>query len=198
MFKELNLDDYTRTHIQVMNSFPRLPHLITSYLHTLHRYTVYRQPLRHLKKDHAVIPKLRSLLPDNPPSPGEVGHTTGVYFPSSFSNSGVGSFTSHKNQISESAVRRDLRLFVLIEKSLVKFARKGHYFVITDKKMTVYLVSYHSISLQSPAAFKEIFLHRLQKFKMGLSCLLGQPTRTHDSLHLACSRIQPCNKSQIL
>ena len=31
-----------------------------------------------------------------------------------FSNSGVGSFTSHKNQISVSAVRRDLRFFVLI------------------------------------------------------------------------------------
>ena len=33
-----------------------------------------------------------------------------------FSNSGVGSFTSHKNQYSESAVRRDLRFFVLIRK----------------------------------------------------------------------------------
>ena len=31
-----------------------------------------------------------------------------------FSNSDVGSFTSHMNQISESAVRRDLRFFVLI------------------------------------------------------------------------------------
>ena len=31
-----------------------------------------------------------------------------------FSNSGVGSFTSHMNQISESAVSLDLRLFVLI------------------------------------------------------------------------------------
>ena len=31
-----------------------------------------------------------------------------------FSNSGVGSFTSQKNQISERAVRRDLRVFVLI------------------------------------------------------------------------------------
>ena len=31
-----------------------------------------------------------------------------------FLNSGVGSFTSHKNQISVSAVRRDLRFFVLI------------------------------------------------------------------------------------
>ena len=32
-----------------------------------------------------------------------------------FSNSGVGSFTSHKNQISVGAVRRDLRFFVLIQ-----------------------------------------------------------------------------------
>ena len=32
-----------------------------------------------------------------------------------FSNSGVGSFTSHKNQISVSAVRRDLRFSVLIQ-----------------------------------------------------------------------------------
>ena len=31
-----------------------------------------------------------------------------------FSNSGVGSFTSHKNQISDSAVRRDLLFFILI------------------------------------------------------------------------------------
>ena len=31
-----------------------------------------------------------------------------------YSNSGVGSFTSHKNQISVSAVRRDLQFFVLI------------------------------------------------------------------------------------
>ena len=31
-----------------------------------------------------------------------------------FSNSDVGFFTSHMNQISESAVRRDLRFFVLI------------------------------------------------------------------------------------
>ena len=29
-------------------------------------------------------------LTDNPPSPGEVGHTTGVYDPLLFSNNGVG------------------------------------------------------------------------------------------------------------
>ena len=55
---------------------------------------------------------LRSLLTDNSPSPGKVCHSTGVYVymyvPSLFSNSGVGSFTSHKNQISESVVNLDL------------------------------------------------------------------------------------------
>ena len=44
----------------------------------------------------------------------KTGHTTGVYVPLLFSNSGVGSFTSHKNQISVSAVRRDLRFSVLV------------------------------------------------------------------------------------
>ena len=58
---------------------------------------------------------LRSLLTDNPPSSGKVGQPTGVdYLPSLFSNSGVGSFTSHKNQINESAVRLDLWFFNLI------------------------------------------------------------------------------------
>ena len=57
------------------------------------------------------IPILRSLVTDNPPIPGKDGQTTR---PLLFSNSGVGSFTSQKNQLSESAVRRDLRLFVLI------------------------------------------------------------------------------------
>ena len=37
-------------------------------------------------------------------------HHRGLH-PLLFSNSGVGSFTSHKNQISASAVRRDLRFF---------------------------------------------------------------------------------------
>ena len=37
-----------------------------------------------------------------------------VLRPLLFLNSGVGSFMSHKNQISESAVKRDLRFFVLI------------------------------------------------------------------------------------
>ena len=47
-------------------------------------YTICRKPLRHLKKDHEVIPVLRSLLTDNPPFPGKVGLTTGVYIPYSF------------------------------------------------------------------------------------------------------------------
>ena len=48
------------------------------------------------------------------PSPGKAGHTTGVYVPQLFPTSGGGSFTSHKNQINESALRRDLQFFVLI------------------------------------------------------------------------------------
>ena len=35
-----------------------------------------------MKEDYEVIPILRSLLTDNPPSPGKVGHTTGAYIPS--------------------------------------------------------------------------------------------------------------------
>ena len=58
--------------IEILNSY--YPGCIT--------YTVYRQPLQHLKEDYEVIPILRSLLTDNPPSPGKVGHTTGVYVPS--------------------------------------------------------------------------------------------------------------------
>ena len=63
-----------------------------------------------------LIPILKSLLTDKPPSPGKVMamHTTGVYDPSLSSNSGVDSFPLHKNQVSVSAVRRDPRLFVLI------------------------------------------------------------------------------------
>ena len=62
--------------------------------------------------------QFKCVLTDNPPSPGEVGHTTRVYVPRPllFSNSGVGSFTSHQNQISESAVGWDLQVFVLIRK----------------------------------------------------------------------------------
>ena len=40
-------------------------------------------------------------------------HHQGLH-PLLFSNSGVGSFTSHKNQISENIVRWDLYFFVLI------------------------------------------------------------------------------------
>ena len=47
----------------------------------------------------------------HPARPGKVGHTTtSVYVPYS-SRTVPGSFTSHKNQIGESAVRRDLPLF---------------------------------------------------------------------------------------
>ena len=64
-------------------------------------------PLRHRKEDHEVIPKLRSLLTDNrPPRQGKVGHTTGV-----------GSFTSHKRTRYEIAVRQDLQISSLSEKT---------------------------------------------------------------------------------
>ena len=42
-------------------------------------------------------------------------HTTGVYAPLLFMNSSVGSFTSHKNQNRESAVRQGLWFFILIQ-----------------------------------------------------------------------------------
>ena len=58
--------------------------------------------------DHEVISILRSLLTENPPSPGKIGRTT------LFSNSGVGSFMSHKNQISQSVVRWDQQFFFLV------------------------------------------------------------------------------------
>ena len=66
-----------------------------------------------LKEDYEVIPVLRSLLTaDNSTQPrkGLPQH----WFALLFLNSGVGSFMSHKNQISESAVRRDLRFTVLV------------------------------------------------------------------------------------
>ena len=47
-------------------------------------YTVYRWPLRHLKEEPEVIPILRSLLTNNPPRQGKVGHTTRVYVQYSF------------------------------------------------------------------------------------------------------------------
>ena len=66
-----------------------------------------------LKEDYEVIPVLRSLLTvDNSTQPrkGLPQH----WFALLFLNSGVGSFMSHKNQISESAVTRDLRFSVLV------------------------------------------------------------------------------------
>ena len=73
----------------------------------LHTYTVYRQPLPHLKEYHEVIPILRSSLKDNPPNPRKVGHTTRDYIPYSFR-------AVARAQLSKSSVRRDLLFFVLI------------------------------------------------------------------------------------
>ena len=63
--------------------------------------------------NRAGLQLFKCVLADNPPSPGEVGHTSRVYIP----YSGVGSFMSHENQISESAVRQNLhvRFLVLIQ-----------------------------------------------------------------------------------
>ena len=56
----------------------------------------------------------QSLLTNNPTQPRKVWpHHRGLC-PLLILNSGVGSFTSHKNQISESPVRWDLRVFILI------------------------------------------------------------------------------------
>ena len=85
-------------------------HVRCTYIHTLFIGSHYDP----LKEGHEVKPTLRSLLTDNPPRPGKVDHTTEGVHPLLFSNSGVSSFTSHKNQVSASAVRRDLRFFVLI------------------------------------------------------------------------------------
>ena len=46
----------------------------------------------------------------------KVDHNSEVYVPLLFSDSGVGSFTSHKNQMSASAEGRDQRFFFLIRK----------------------------------------------------------------------------------
>ena len=65
------------------------------YIHTLFTGS---HALPHLYEYHEVIPILRSLITDNPPCPGKVWPLR----PLLFSNSGVRSFTSQKNQISYS------------------------------------------------------------------------------------------------
>ena len=66
-----------------------------------------------LKEDYEVIPVLRSLLTvDNSTQPRK--GLPQRWFALLFLNSGVGSFMSHKNQISESAVRRDLLFSVFV------------------------------------------------------------------------------------
>ena len=47
-----------------------------------HTYTIYT--ITTPEGDHEVIPILRFLLRGNPPTPGKVGHTTGLYVPYSF------------------------------------------------------------------------------------------------------------------
>ena len=73
-----------------------------------------------------IVKKIESLQLTRP-SLGQIGHTTGVLCPPLFSNSGVGSFTSHEI-LSESAVRRGLRFFVLIwEARKVQLFARCHY-----------------------------------------------------------------------
>ena len=57
--------------------------------------------------------QFKCVLTENPPSPGKVGHTTAVYVPTLFEQ-WCGFFYVPQEQISESAVRWDLRLFVHI------------------------------------------------------------------------------------
>ena len=59
-------------------------------------------------------PYIRYPLTDNPLSPGKVDHTTGVYVRYTFRTVVQVLLRPHKSQISESAVRKDLRVFVLI------------------------------------------------------------------------------------
>ena len=78
---------------------------------------MYKLGCQHTKAPlAATLSPFVSLL--YPPKPWcewcvKVDHNTGVYV-LLFSNSDVGSFKSHKNQISVSAVRQDLRFFILI------------------------------------------------------------------------------------
>ena len=65
--------------------------------------------------------------------------------PLHFSNSGVDSFTSHKNQTSVSAVRRDLRFFVLIGK-----VKRSEEFSFTWEKSSP-SEGYFSVALQNMA-----------------------------------------------
>ena len=63
------------------------------------------------------IMRLRSLLTDKPPFPEKVGHTTGVCIPYSFRTVGwILLRPTRTYRIGLSAVRRDLRFFVLIRK----------------------------------------------------------------------------------
>ena len=67
---------------------------------------------------------------------------------------GVSSFTSHKNQITVSAVRRDLRFFVLIREDL--FADAMHFLLSYLKTLSVILVRVRArdLPLSRPAVSK--------------------------------------------
>ena len=78
---------------------------LLQYIHCL------QVAIRHLKEVHEVIPILRSLLTNNPPRQGKVGHTRGVYVPYSFRTV---VWVLLSPTITSSAVRRVLWFFVLI------------------------------------------------------------------------------------
>ena len=91
----------------------RLPPAYKLDRHT--QFTGSHKWLRLLKGDHKVIPMVK-ISPYRLPTQPRRGwpHHQGLC-PLLLSNSGVGSFTSHKNQMSKSAVRRDVWFFILIQ-----------------------------------------------------------------------------------
>ena len=76
-----------------------------------------------------------------PPSPWKVvPHGTGVLnsLPPLFTNSSVGSCTSHKSQNSERAVRRGVRFFVLIHLTTCRCHNKGSTFFLVIFRLWVF------------------------------------------------------------
>ena len=74
-----------------------------------------------------------------PPSPWKVvPHYLGLC-PIFFTNSSVGSFTSHKNQNRERAVRRKLRFFVLIREDY----RISNHLLMSQERQDIFLTVYY-------------------------------------------------------
>ena len=124
----------------------------------------------------------------------KVDHNTGVYVPYSFRT--VCSFTSHKNQISVSAVRRDLRFSSLSEKT-----RKSNRLQMSLQRQH-FLLSYLKTLSAGPAGVRtrDLTLTRPALSQMSqpgggsmllvwsfktIECLLGCP---HNRPFLSCSK----------